>query len=62
MKASGSARSRPPTGPSWRPAWDYLRPGDTLVVSSLDRLSGSLADLMGIGAWLTMERPRAIAS
>jgi DNA invertase Pin-like site-specific DNA recombinase len=27
---------------------DYLRPGDTLVVPSLDRLSRSLADLIGI--------------
>ena len=27
---------------------DYLRPGDTLVVPGLDRLSRSLADLMGI--------------
>jgi Resolvase, N terminal domain len=27
---------------------DYLRPGDTLVVPSLDRLSRSLSDLIGI--------------
>ena len=27
---------------------DYLRPGDTLVVPSLDRLSRSLADLIAI--------------
>ena len=27
---------------------DYLRPGDTLIVPSLDRLSRSLADLIGI--------------
>jgi len=31
---------------------DYLRPGDTLVVPSLDRLSRSLADLIGIVATL----------
>jgi Transposase IS116/IS110/IS902 family/Resolvase, N terminal domain len=33
--------------PELRPAWDYLRPGDTLVVPSPDRLSRSLADLIG---------------
>ncbi len=31
---------------------DYLRPGGTLVVPSLDRLSRSLADLIGIVATL----------
>ena len=34
---------------------DYLRPGDTLVVPSLDRLSRSLADLIGIVG--TLRRP-----
>ena len=31
---------------------DYLRPGDTLVVPSLDRLSRSLADLIAIAGTL----------
>jgi hypothetical protein len=31
---------------------DYLRPGDTLVVPSLDRLSRSLSDLIGLVAEL----------
>jgi hypothetical protein len=47
VKASGSVRSRTPTGPSWRPASDHLRPGDTPVVPSPDRLYRSLADLIG---------------
>ena len=33
-------------------ALDFMRPGDTLVVASLDRLSGSLQDLIGIVAEL----------
>jgi hypothetical protein len=38
---------------------DYLRPGDTLVVPSLDRLSRSLADLIQI---VTTLRRRGIGS
>ena len=37
---------------------DYLRPGDTLVVPSLDRLSRSLADLIQI---VTTLRRREVA-
>jgi DNA invertase Pin-like site-specific DNA recombinase len=35
---------------------DYLRPGDTLVVPSVDRLSRSLADLIGIVGTLRRRR------
>jgi DNA invertase Pin-like site-specific DNA recombinase len=38
---------------------DYLRPGDTLVVPSLDRLSRSLSDLIGLVAEL---RHRGVGS
>ena len=37
---------------------DYLRPGDTLVVPSLDRLSRSLADLIGIVGTLRRQQCR----
>jgi len=43
-----SCRARTPAGPGLAAWLDYLRPGDTLVVPSLDRLSRSLADLIGI--------------
>ena len=43
-----SCRARTPTGPELAACLDYLRPGDTLAVPGLDRLSRSLADLIGI--------------
>jgi DNA invertase Pin-like site-specific DNA recombinase len=43
-KLSGKDASRPELAAYL----DYLRPGDTLVVPSLDRLSRSLADLIAI--------------
>ena len=33
--------SRVTDRPQWLACWDYLRPGDTLVVRRLDRLAGS---------------------
>jgi DNA invertase Pin-like site-specific DNA recombinase len=46
-KLSGKDADRPDR-PELAACPDYLRPGDTLVVPSLDRLSRSLADLIGI--------------
>jgi DNA invertase Pin-like site-specific DNA recombinase len=46
-KLSGKDADRPDR-PELAACADYLRPGDTLVVPSLDRLSRSLADLIGI--------------
>jgi hypothetical protein len=43
-KLSGKDAARPELAA----CLDYLRPGDTLVVPSLDRLSRSLADLIAI--------------
>lgn len=43
-KASGKNTDRP----GLAAAFDYLRPGDVLVVVSLDRLGRSLEDLIGI--------------
>jgi DNA invertase Pin-like site-specific DNA recombinase len=47
-KLSGKTAERPELAA----CMDYLRPGDTLVVPSLDRLSRSLADLIDIVATL----------
>ena len=46
-KLSGKDADRPDR-PELAACPDYLRPGDTLLVPSLDRLSRSLADLIGI--------------
>ncbi len=43
-KASGKTSARP----ALARALDFMRPGDTLVVASLDRLSRSLADLIAM--------------
>ena len=47
-KKSGKTAVRP----ELERALDFMRPGDTLVVASLDRLSRSLQDLIGIVAEL----------
>jgi len=47
-KASGKTSARPELAK----ALDFMRPGDTLVVASLDRLSRSLADLIAMVAEL----------
>jgi DNA invertase Pin-like site-specific DNA recombinase len=41
-------------------ALDYLRPGDTLVVTSLDRLGRSLADLISIVSGLSRRSARTV--
>ncbi|MFK4836949.1 recombinase family protein [Microbacterium sp. ZW T2_14] len=45
---SGTKASRP----EWDKVKDLLRPGDTLVVTRLDRMSRSAKDLLEIGEWL----------
>src|SRR5256884_9080819 len=51
-KLSGKSADRPELAA----CLDYLRPGDTLVVPSLDRLSPSLADLIAIVTPLRPQR------
>ena len=38
----------PPVAPSCKPCLDFLRPGDTLMVTRIDRLARSIGDLQDI--------------